>query len=169
MKYCPNCSAEIDDDSAFCTMCGARCSDQQLPKTGKPTWPKLKTNRGLLKFILLSLITFGIYGIVAISTVSTDINIIATRYDGKKTMHYCWIFFLLSPITLGIAGIVWIHKLSNRIGKELKRRNISYNFSAASFWGWSVLGALILVGPFIYVHKFFKSMNLLAADYNAVG
>ena len=48
---------------------------------------QLKTNRGLLKYILLSLITFGIYGIVAMSGVSSDINIAASRYDGKKTMH----------------------------------------------------------------------------------
>ena len=35
------------------------------------------------------MITFGIYGIVVMSGVSTDINTIASRYDGKKTMHYC--------------------------------------------------------------------------------
>ena len=35
---------------------------------------QLKTNRGLVKFILLNMITFGIYGIVVMSAVSTDIN-----------------------------------------------------------------------------------------------
>ena len=47
----------------------------------------MKTNRGMIKTILLSIITFGIYGIVFYSNISTDINIIATRYDGTKTMH----------------------------------------------------------------------------------
>ena len=47
---------------------------------------KLNTKRGLLKFILLSIITFGIYPLVAMSGVSSDINIIASRYDGKKTI-----------------------------------------------------------------------------------
>lgn len=46
---------------------------------------KLKTNRGVVKTILLSLITFGIYGLVVMSAVSSDINTIASRYDGKKT------------------------------------------------------------------------------------
>lgn len=44
----------------------------------------LKMNRSLVKFILLSLITFGIYGIVVLSGISSDINTIASRYDGKK-------------------------------------------------------------------------------------
>ena len=45
---------------------------------------QLKTNKGLLKTILLSLITFGIYPLVVMSAVSNDINIVASRYDGKN-------------------------------------------------------------------------------------
>lgn len=130
---------------------------------------QLSTKRGLLKFILLSLITFGIYGIVLMSSVSTDINLIASRYDGKKTMHYCLLIFIVAPITLGIGSIVWIHKICSRIGNELQRRGIAYGFSASSFWLWSVLGSLIIVGPFVFYHKFFKAMNLLSADYNVKG
>lgn len=130
---------------------------------------QLKTNRGLLKMILLSLITFGIYGIVVMSAVSSDINVIASRYDGKKTMHYCLLFFLLSWLTMGIASIVWYHRLSGRIGNELTRRGINYSFGAGSYWGWAILGSFIVVGPFIYIHKLLKSMNLLATDFNQKG
>lgn len=130
---------------------------------------QLNTKRGLVKYILLSLITFGIYGIVALSGVSTDINTVASRYDGKKTMHYCLVFFIFSWLTCGIVPIVWFHKISARMGNELRRRGIDYSFGAGSFWGWNVLGSLIVVGPFIYIHKFFKAMNLIAADYNVKG
>ena len=130
---------------------------------------QLKTNRGLLKFILLSLITLGIYGIVAMSSISNDINVIASRYDGKKTMHYCLLSFIVAPLTLFIGFIVWFHKLSNRIGDELKRRSIDYNFSAGSFWLWNVLGSLILVGPFVYTYKLLTAMNMLSKDYNEKG
>jgi len=130
---------------------------------------KLKTNRGLLKFILLSLITFGIYPLVVMSVISTDINVIASRYDGKKTMHYCLLTFIFAGLTLGIAPIVWYHRISNRIGNELNRRGIAYSFSAGTFWGWNVLGALIGIGPLVYTHKLFKAMNLLCADYNVNG
>ena len=130
---------------------------------------QLKTNKGLLKTILLSLITFGIYALVVMSAVSNDINIVASRYDGKKTMHYCLLAFIVAPITFGIAGIVWSHKISNRIGAELNRRGIAYSFSATDFWLWNVLGSLILVGPFIFNHKLMKSMNKLNADFNVKG
>lgn len=130
---------------------------------------QLKTNKGLLKYILLSLITFGIYGIVVMSAVSTDINITAGRYDGKRTMHYCLLYFLIGWLTFGIGYIVWAHKISARIGNELKRRNIAYSFGAADYWLWNVLGTIIIVGPFIYLHKLFKATNLINADYNVKG
>ena len=130
---------------------------------------QLKTNKGLLKTILLSIVTLGIYSLVVMSAVSNDINIVASRYDGKKTMHFCLLFFIINPITLGIAGIVWYHKISNRIGAELKRRGVDYNFSATDFWLWNVIGSLIVVGPFVYMHKMFKAVNKMNADYNVNG
>ncbi len=130
---------------------------------------QLKTNKGLLKTLLLSLITFGIYPIVVMSAVSNDINVVASRYDGKKTMHYCLLIFLIAPITLGIGAIVWSHNISARIGNELKRRGIAYNFGAADFWLWNVLGALIGIGPLVYMHKLFKAVNLMNAHYNTNG
>ena len=130
---------------------------------------QLKTNKGLVKTILLSLITFGIYGLVVMSAVSNDINIVASRYDGKKTMHFCLLCFIVAPITVGIAGIVWYHKISNRIGDELRRRGISFSFGASDFWLWNVIGSIIVVGPFIYLHKLLKATNLICADYNVKG
>lgn len=130
---------------------------------------QLKTNRGLLKFILLSLITFGIYPLVIMSAISNDINIIASRYDGRKTMHYCLLAFIVAPITLGIGGLVWSHKISNRIGNEIARRGMTYDFSATTFWLWGILGSFIIVGPFVYLHKMFKAMNLLSQNYNING
>ena len=84
-------------------------------------------------------------------------------------MHFCLLAFIVAPITFGIAGIVWYHKISNRIGAELKRRGVAYNFSASDYWLWNVLGSLIVVGPFIYLHKMFKATNLMNAHYNVNG
>ena len=130
---------------------------------------QLKTNKGLLKTILLSIITFGIYGLVVMSSVSNDINVVASRYDGKKTMHFCLLAFIVTPFTLGIGAIVWYHKISARIGAELQRRGIDYKFGAGHFWLWSFLGSFILIGPFVYMHKLLKAVNLMNADYNAKG
>ena len=130
---------------------------------------QLKTNKGLLKTILLSLVTLGIYPLVVMSAVSNDINVVASRYDGRKTMHYCLMTFVVAPITLGIGGLVWSHNISDRIGNELRRRGIAYNFSASTFWLWGILGSFIGIGPLVYLHKLFKAVNLMNAHYNVNG
>ena len=130
---------------------------------------QLNTHRGLLKFILLGIITFGIYPLVFFSGISEDINLVASRFDGKKTMHFCLLFFLVGPITFGIADIVWFHNLSSRMGNELTRRGIPYSFGAVDYWLWNVLGSLILIGPLVYIHKLAKASVLIAQDYNTRG
>ena len=55
------------------------------------------------------------------------------------------------------------------VAGALTRRGIDYQFGAGTFWGWGILGSLILVGPFIYTHKLLTAMNLLSADYNVNG
>lgn len=129
----------------------------------------LKTDRSLVKYILLGMITLGIYPLVVMTIATDDVNTIASRYDGKKSMHYCLLTFIIAPITLGIALLVWNHNISNRIGDELKRRNLDYSLSASDFWLWSILGSLILVGPLVYTHKFLTAVNKLSESYNVYG
>ncbi len=167
MKYCKQCGAELVEEAVICPKCG--CAAEEKSLTSPLPARQLKTNKSLLKYVLLSLITFGIYGLIIMTSVSEDINTIAGRYDGKKTMHYCLLFFLVGPITLGIAYLVWEHKICDRIRNELQRRGIDCKLSPADFWLWNVLGTLIIAGPFIYRYKMFKAMNALAADYNSVG
>ena len=52
----------------------------------RPNAYRLPTNRSLTKFILLGLITFGIYDIVIMTTTAEALNTIASPRDGKKTM-----------------------------------------------------------------------------------
>lgn len=188
MKFCSKCGTQLEPEMTVCPGCGkplaaaapaaapqpvsapvAVQQSQPAHAVAAAPFAQLKTNRGLLKYILLSLITFGIYGLVVMSSVSQDINTIVGPRDGKHTMHYCLLFFIVSPITLGIGGLVWFHKLSNRIYTELNRRNISYSFSANTYWGWSILGSVIAIGPLVYLHKLFHAMNLLSEHYNYNG
>ena len=165
MKFCSKCGKEINDDAVICVGCGCRVENSAA---NRPV-AQLKTNRGLLKYILLTFVTFGIYPLVIMSSISTDINIIAGRYDGRRTMHYCLLCFIFSWLTFGIAPIVWYHNISNRIGNELRRRGIGYGFGAGTYWGWNVLGSLIGIGPLVYTHKLFKAMNLISENYNING
>lgn len=123
------------------------------------------TTRGLLKYVLLNLITLRIYGLVVMSHISEEINIVASPRDGKHTMHFLLIAFIFSWLTFNIAPLVWFHRISERIGSELEARNCNYYFGAEDFWLWGVIGSIIIIGPFVYCHKLFKSMNLINADY----
>lgn len=188
---CPNCNTQIADNATFCTCCGLQfvvenqnsqyqqvqsntpCDAKQsatfasAPQIYAPAL-KLPTNRSLVKMIFLSLITFGIYGVVIWNKIAGEINITASRYDGKRTCPY-FATLCLSMITYGIFAFVWQHKFTARVGDEIKRRGYNYDFGAADFWLWCVLGSLIIVGPFIYCHKLMKSMNMINASYNIYG
>ena len=152
---CVNCGNEIMDGSQYCEYCGAVQAQtsvlSQQPVSQQPVAAQsyapalqLPTNRGLAKMIFLSLITFGIYGIVTWCKIVTEINITASRYDGKRTCPY-FAALCLSAITYGIFSLVWQHKFSARVGAEVRRRGYNYNFGAADMWLWGILGSLIIV------------------------
>lgn len=129
---------------------------------------RLPTERGLTKMFFLGILTLGIYPIVIWSRIVTELNIAVSRYDGERTMSYFGMV-LLAPFTLMIYPLVWIHGFCRRMGTELKRRGIGYEFGASTFWLWNVLGSLIVVGPFVFIHKLMKAMNMINRDFNVNG
>jgi hypothetical protein len=130
---------------------------------------QLTTSRGLFVWIVFSIITFGLYPIFALSNISSEINLIASSRDGRNTLNGALMALIIAPLTCGIASLVWYNNICDRMGNELGARNIDYSFSATTFWGWGVLGVFILIGPFIFMHKFLKAMNKLNASYNTTG
>ena len=60
---------------------------------------QLRTNRGLAKFIILSILTLGIYALVVFAHISEETNVVCSRYDGQKTMNYwlCLLYTLTLP------------------------------------------------------------------------
>lgn len=130
---------------------------------------QLPDKRGLLKMIFLGLITGGIYNMVIMSRIAEEINMVASKHDGKRTQQYYWML-MLTGLTLGIYAFVWIHDLCNRIGEEVKRRGINYKFGASTFWLWGILGSLLFgIGPLVYTYKLCKVTNLMNRDYNING
>ena len=103
----------------------------------------LPEKRSWWKLILFGILTFGIYDLVVLSEIPEETNMVVNGRDGERTMQYWWAM-LLSAVTFGIYGLVWTHKLCNRIGRELNRRELGLqNFSASDFWIWAVLGSVI--------------------------
>ena len=194
MRFCPFCGTrqipeKPDDEPAFTpeqppVLDGETFTWQPFqPKTAllrdtpempdEPSLPdpprvQLPTGRSLAKMVFLGMVTLGIYPLVIWSRMVTELNLAASRADGMRTMPYFAMVWLL-PLTLGIYPLVWFHRFSRRVGLELLRRDIDRAFGARDFWLWGVLGSLILVGPFVYVHRLTGAMNAINADFNARG
>ena len=103
---------------------------------------QLPTGRGLGKMLLLGILTLGIYPTVIWSRISGEINMVASRYDGERTLSFFGML-LLAPLTLGILPLVWTHKLCRRIGAELERRDVVCVFGPKAFWLLHFLPAVL--------------------------
>ena len=126
----------------------------------------LKTNRGLLKFILLGGLTFGIYNLVVMSTLVNDVNTVCTPHDNKKSLNFWLVTLILSWLTCGIVPIVWMYNIYSRVGAELQRRGINYKISGMTFIGWNIFGMFFGFGPLVAVHKLVHAVNLICDAYN---
>lgn len=126
---------------------------------------RMKTNRGLIVYILLSIVTCGIYGYFFIHGMAKDMNDVC-RGDGKKTGGLL-AFILLSFVTCGIYSLVWWYKLCNRLATNAPRYGLSFQENGTTFLLWTLLGSLLCgIGPLIAIHFALRNMNTLCAAYN---
>ncbi|MDR0585116.1 MAG: DUF4234 domain-containing protein [Treponema sp.] len=120
--------------------------------------------RGLAGFILLSIITLGIYSLYWIHKLAKDVNVICEG-DGKKTGGLLK-YLLLGIITFGIYDFVWLYMLGDRLQDNAPRYGLNIKESGGAVLLWYLLGAFIIVGPFIALHIIIKNTNALADEYN---
>lgn len=99
MIECLNCHTVCDDNAEICNVCGMKLNtsiqyEQNNSEAGQ--WydnqyaPKLQlpSNRNIVKYIIFSILTLGIYSIVIESQISGEMNIVASRADGKRTIPF---------------------------------------------------------------------------------
>ena len=120
--------------------------------------------RSFFSFILLWFVTFGLYGWYWVHKLAQDVNTMCEG-DGKKTCGLLE-FFLLGTITFGIYNLIWLSNLGNRLQENGRRYNIVIKEGGDTLLLWCVLGAFIIIGPFIALHILIKNVNALADVYN---
>ena len=123
-----------------------------------------KTRRGIIKTFFLSLITIGIYPLYLIHAASYETNE-TCKEDGKKTRGLI-LFIVFSLLTLMIYPIVWSYKIVNRWAAYIRRTKRHPRLTGGTFIMWSLLGALIGIGPFIAMYKYYKLWNEVNKSYN---
>jgi hypothetical protein len=120
--------------------------------------------RELLWLIVLSMVTFGIYGFYWIYKLAKDVNAICDG-DGNKTSGLLKYWFF-SLITLGIYSLVWLYMLGDRLHDNAQRYNLAFKENGGIILLWFILGSFIFIGPFIAMHIIIKNTNALANEYN---
>lgn len=116
-------------------------------------YKKMENTYSFWKFFFFSPLTFGIYPLVKFTVMGDDLN----RLDKRSTVPYWITALLLGGITFGIYPLIWWTNVCKRIGNL----NPSNGFSAATFWGWCVLGSLIAIGPLVFLWKLCNALNSL--------
>lgn len=126
---------------------------------------RLKTDRSLLMYILLTLVTCGIYGWYFIYALARDVNA-ACAGDGRNTAGLIKLI-LLNLITCGIYSWIWYYGLGNRLAFNAPRYGMNFQENGTTILLWMILGSFLCgIGPFIALHIIIKNMNMLCGAYN---
>ncbi|HZJ77794.1 MAG TPA: DUF4234 domain-containing protein [Clostridia bacterium] len=127
----------------------------------------LQTNRSLLKLILLSFITFGIYGLVFWYKLIKDVNVICVE-DGKKTSGIIALFFL-TLITFGIYSFWWYYNVGERLHDAGQRYNITVDVDGGKVLIWILVGLFTVgIGQLVAIHLMIKNLNILSEVHNSI-
>lgn len=131
----------------------------------QPDFGPLTTNRDLLTYILLCIVTCGIYGYWFVYKMAQDANVACTN-DGDSTPGLA-VYILLSIVTCGIYSYYWQYKLANRIQANAPMYGISIQEGGSDVLLWLLLGTFICFAcHFIAMNIIIKNMNTLCAAYN---
>ncbi|WP_311516683.1 DUF4234 domain-containing protein [uncultured Anaerococcus sp.] len=125
----------------------------------------LKEKRSLLLFIILNIITCGIYFFYFVHTTARDANI-ACAGDGEQTSGLLK-YIIFSILTCGVYCFYWDYALANRLAANGPRYgyNIQENGSTYLLWlilGWWLCGLGALVARNITI----KNLNKVCRGYN---
>ena len=135
---------------------------------------RVKTDRSVLIYFLLSLVTCGIYGLFFVHRLAADVNEMC-KDDGKNTQGLL-VYILLSIVTCGIYGIVWWFGVAERVSLAAQRRGVrDVDCSGATFLLWYLLGVFLSSFVFgiafmvIAYYKLFDGCNKVGEHYNRTG
>ena len=134
---------------------------------GQAGYGRMKTDRSLLMYILLTIVTCGISSWYFIYSIARDVNVLCAG-DGQKTSGLL-AFILLNLITCGIYSWFWYYSLGNRLAANAPRDGMYFQENGTTVLLWCLLGSFLCgIGPFVAMHILIKNTNALSAAYNQV-
>lgn len=125
----------------------------------------MKTDRSIVMYILLTLVTCGIYGWYFIYCLARDVNTVCAG-DGKNTSGL-GMYILLSFVTCGIYPIIWMYGLGNRLAANAPRYGMSFQENGSTVLLWYLVGMLLCgIGPLVAMNIVINNTNSLCTAYN---
>ncbi len=126
---------------------------------------KLKTNRNIIVFVILSCCTCGIYALYFEYKMAKDLNQVCAG-DGEKTTGL-FLRLVFTLCTCGLYEFYWQYAFAERMAKNADRFNVRIRESGIAILIWYVLGLLTcglaqLVALFLQI----KNLNALCKAYN---
>ena len=162
MAFCSRCGARIPEGGAFCTACGAPVSTadtgyqqfRQQPFQQAYQQPVSREiggyranirRRDLVIAILLSLITFGIYGLIWFFWLVEDLNTASQTPDDQTP----GMVLLLSIITCGIYGLIWLYHAGDKVDRIRQMNgelpsNSALIYLLVSLFGFSIVAYALI-------------------------
>lgn len=127
---------------------------------------KVKEDRSLGMYIVLTIVTCGIYSYYFLYTIAQDMNVVCEG-DGNKTPGLVQ-FILLSLVTCGIYAWIYYYNIGNRLNANAPRYGLQFQENGTTILIWFIFGSLLCgIGPFIAMNIIIKNMNALAHAYNS--
>lgn len=185
-KFCPSCGAAMPVTGSSFTQGVNRAvnsvnqtfsgAEQQLGSAfndirnsftggGAPRGPRLKTDRSILMYIVLTIVTCGLYGFWFIYTMAQDVNT-ACAGDGESTSGLV-AYIVLSYITCGIYSYYWQYQLGNRLADNAYRYNMRFSENGTTVLLWAIFGSFLCgLGPLIAMNILIKNTNAICSAYN---
>lgn len=189
MGICPKCGAQNAAGSGFCSNCGARIDVNSQPNYSQPNYGQpnygqpgyaqpgygqpayggvhrpVQTDRSLIMYILLTIVTCGIYGYFFVYKLAEDTNVMCAG-DGETTAGL-GMYILLSIVTCGLYSFYWLYKIQNRLHVAGPRLGIPVAENGTTVLLWCVIGTLICgIGQFIGMNIVITSANKVGTAYN---
>lgn len=106
-------------------------SSLHLPPMG---YTPIKTDRGVIGWLLLSIVTCGIYSYYFLYCLARDINVMC-QDDGDSTPGLA-AFILLSFVTCGFYAPYWYYKIGNRLQANAPRYGLMFQENGTTVLMW---------------------------------
>lgn len=94
----------------------------------------IKTDRGVIGWLLLSIVTCGIYSYYFLYCLARDINVMC-QDDGDSTPGLA-AFILLSFVTCGFYAPYWYYKIGNRLQANAPRYGLMFQENGTTVLMW---------------------------------